>query len=116
MCPPRVQLLGFSAVATATMTTCTTVGVAVGFVMGGAAGDALAVRFPNASRPFINQLSMVLAGPLSVILFKAMPGVLPAIVLFLLVGAALAFMLTIALSQLEHDQVVLGSSQWCAVC
>jgi hypothetical protein len=69
-----VQLLGFSAVATATMTTCTTVGVAVGFVMGGAAGDALAVRFPNASRPFINQLSMALAGPLSVVLFKAMPG------------------------------------------
>lgn len=73
-CYCALQLLGFSAVATATMTTCTTVGVAVGFVMGGAAGDALALKFPNASRPFINQLSMALAGPLSIVLFKAMPG------------------------------------------
>ena len=53
-----------------------TVGVAAGFLMGGAAGDWLFLRFPNASRPFINQLSMAVAGPLAVVLFKAMPGAL----------------------------------------
>lgn len=68
------QLLGFSDLATATLSTCTTLGLAVGFFMGGALGDALSVRFPNASRPFINQLAMALAGPLAVSLYKAMPG------------------------------------------
>jgi hypothetical protein len=62
-------------VATATLSTCTTLGLALGFLMGGAFGDALAVWFPNAARPFINQVSMALAGPLTVVLFKAMPGV-----------------------------------------
>lgn len=69
-----MQLLGFSDVATATISTCTTLGLALGFLMGGAFGDALAVRFPNIARPFINQLSMGLAGPLSIVLYKAMPG------------------------------------------
>lgn len=69
-----VQLLGFSDLATATLSTCTTLGLAVGFFIGGAIGDALAVKFPNASRPFVNQLSMALAGPLAAVLYKAMPG------------------------------------------
>ncbi|CAL8463805.1 g3339 [Coccomyxa elongata] len=68
------QLLGFSDLATATLSTCTTLGLAVGFFIGGAVGDALAVKFPNASRPFVNQLSMALAGPLAAVLYKAMPG------------------------------------------
>ncbi len=72
--PPAAQLLGFSDVATATMSTVMTIGVAAGFLMGGAAGDWLFLRWPNASRPFINQLSMAVAGPLAVVLFKAMPG------------------------------------------
>ena len=70
------QLLGFSDVAVATISTCLTLGLAMGFLMGGAAGDWLAMRFPNAARPAINQLSLLLSLPLSAVLFKAMPGAL----------------------------------------
>lgn len=69
-----MQLLGFSPVATATLTLCFTLGLALGFLMGGWAADALAARWPYAARPFINQLSMATAGPLAVVFYKAMPG------------------------------------------
>ena len=68
------QLLGFSDVAVATISTCLTLGLALGFLMGGSAGDWLAMRFPNAARPAINQLSLLLSMPMSAVLYKAMPG------------------------------------------
>ena len=69
-----LQLLGFSDVATATLSLCFTLGIALGFLMGGWAADALAARMPYSARPFINQLSLATAGPLTAIYFKAMPG------------------------------------------
>lgn len=71
------QILGFSDIGAATLSTCTTAGLALGFLIGGAAGDWLSVRFPNAARPFINQLSLLLAGPFIAVLYKAMPGAGP---------------------------------------
>ncbi|BDA48914.1 hypothetical protein COCOBI_13-0230 [Coccomyxa sp. Obi] len=69
-----LQLLGFSDVATATLSLCFTLGIALGFLMGGWAADALAARMPYSARPFINQLSLATAGPLTAVYFKAMPG------------------------------------------
>ncbi len=69
-----MQLLGFSDIAAATLSTCTTLGLACGFIIGGAAGDWLSIRYPNIARPLINQLSLLLAGPLTAVLYKAMPG------------------------------------------
>ncbi|BDA40595.1 hypothetical protein COCOBI_01-2480 [Coccomyxa sp. Obi] len=68
------QLLGFSDIATGGLAVCTSVGAAIGFLLGGGAGDYLAMRFPNAARPAVNQVSQLLAGPLYVVLLKALPG------------------------------------------
>ncbi len=70
-----LQLLGFSGWAVGLITTCTVVGAAVGFIIGGCLGDMLHARYPNAARPFANQLSMVLSTPLAIMLYKGMPGV-----------------------------------------
>ena len=70
-----LQLLGFSGWAVGLITTCTVLGAAVGFIIGGCLGDMLHARYPNAARPFINQLSMVLSAPLAIMLYKGMPGV-----------------------------------------
>lgn len=70
-----LQLLGFSGWAVGLITTCTVLGAAVGFMFGGCLGDMLHARYPNAARPFINQLSMVLSAPLAIMLYKGMPGV-----------------------------------------
>ena len=69
-----LQLLGFSGWAVGLIITCAVLGAAVGFIIGGALGDMLHLRYPNASRPFINQLSMVLSAPLAIMLYKGMPG------------------------------------------
>lgn len=69
-----MQLLGFSDWATGTLTVCTTLGAALGFLIGGWLSDMLAWRFPNAARPFINQLSAAMTLPLTVVLYKAAPG------------------------------------------
>lgn len=69
-----VQLLGFSDLATGGLAVCASIGAAIGFLLGGGAGDYLAMRFPNAARPAVNQVSQLLAGPLYVILLKALPG------------------------------------------
>ncbi|CAL5221084.1 g3211 [Coccomyxa viridis] len=69
-----LQLLGFSGWAVGLITTCTVVGAAVGFIIGGCLGDMLHARYPNAARPFANQLSMVLSTPLAIMLYKGMPG------------------------------------------
>ena len=53
---------------------CTTLGAALGFLIGGGLSDCLAWRFPNAARPFINQLSAAMTLPLTVVLYKAAPG------------------------------------------
>ena len=68
------QLLGFSDWATGTLTVCTTLGAALGFLIGGGLSDFLAYRYPNAARPFINQLSAAMVLPLTVVLYKAAPG------------------------------------------
>lgn len=68
--PTCAQLLGFSDVATATITTCSTAGAAVGFFVGGALGDALSRRRPHVARPAINQLSILLQLPLVRVLVK----------------------------------------------
>ena len=69
-----LQLLGFSDIVTGAIGTCTMVGAAIGFLVGGGAGDFLAIRYPNAARPAINQLSMVLAAPLYIAFLKGLPG------------------------------------------
>ena len=69
-----LQLLGFSDWATGTLTVCTTLGAALGFLIGGGLSDFLAYRFPNAARPFINQLSAAMVLPLTIVLYKAAPG------------------------------------------
>ena len=69
-----LQLLGFSDWATGTLTVCTTLGAALGFLIGGGLSDFLAYRYPNAARPFINQLSAAMVLPLTVVLYKAAPG------------------------------------------
>ena len=68
------QLLGFSDLATGGMAVCASVGAAIGFLLGGGAGDYLSMRFPNAARPAVNQVSQLLAGPLYVALLKGLPG------------------------------------------
>ena len=70
-----LQLLGFSGWAVGLITTCTVVGAAVGFIIGGCLGDMLHIQYPNAARPLINQLSMLLSTPLAIMLYKGMPGV-----------------------------------------
>lgn len=69
-----MQLLGFSDWATGTLTVCTTLGAALGFLTGGWLSDCLAFRYPNAARPFINQLSAAMTLPLTIVLYKAAPG------------------------------------------
>ena len=69
-----MQLLGFSDVVTGAIGVCTSVGAAVGFLVGGGAGDYFSIRFPNAARPAINQLSMVFSTPLYVAFLKGLPG------------------------------------------
>ncbi len=59
-----MQLLGFGDIATASITTCSTAGAAVGFFVGGLVGDALSKYHPHAARPAVNQLSIVLGFPL----------------------------------------------------
>ena len=44
--------------------------VFAGFLVGGGLGDVLANRFPNAARPFIIQLSMVLGVPFILLTYK----------------------------------------------
>ncbi len=73
-CLLLLQLLGFSDLATGGMAVCASVGAAVGFLLGGGAGDYLSMRFPNTARPAVNQISQVLAGPLYVALLKGLPG------------------------------------------
>lgn len=58
------QLLGFGDIATASITTCSTAGAAVGFFVGGLLGDALSKYRPHAARPAVNQLSIMLGLPL----------------------------------------------------
>lgn len=77
-----VQLLGFSDWATGTLTVCTTLGAALGFLIGGWLSDCMAWRFPNAARPFINQISAAMTLPLTVVLYKAAPGGNPLSLLF----------------------------------
>ena len=72
--PHLLQLLGFSDWATGTLSVCLTLGAALGFLTGGWLSDMLAYRFPNAARPFINQLSAAMVLPLTVVLYKAAPG------------------------------------------
>ena len=74
LAPYLLQLLGFSDWATGTLTVCTTLGAALGFLIGGGLSDFLAYRYPNAARPFINQLSAAMVLPLTVVLYKAAPG------------------------------------------
>lgn len=69
-----VQLLGFSDLVTGAIGICTSVGAAIGFLVGGGAGDFFAIRYPNAARPAINQISMVLAAPLYIAFLKGLPG------------------------------------------
>lgn len=72
------QLLGFSDLATGGLAVCASVGAAVGFLLGGGAGDFFAIKFPNAARPAVNQVSILFTGPLYVIFLKTLPGVEPA--------------------------------------
>ena len=69
-----MQLLGFSDVVTAAIGVCTSVGAAIGFLIGGGAGDYFSIRFPNAARPAINQISLVFAAPLYIAFLKGLPG------------------------------------------
>ena len=69
-----VQLLGFSDVVTAAIGVCTSIGAAIGFLVGGGAGDYFSIRFPNAARPAINQISLVFAAPLYIAFLKGLPG------------------------------------------
>lgn len=72
-----MQLLGFSDVVTAAIGVCTSVGAAIGFLIGGGAGDYFSIRFPNAARPAINQISLVFAAPLYIAFLKGLPGRTP---------------------------------------
>ena len=56
---------------------CTSVGAAIGFLLGGGVGDFLAMKYPNIARPAVNQVSLVLAAPLYVCFLKALPGEIP---------------------------------------
>jgi len=69
-----LQLLGFSGWAVGLISTCVVLGAAIGFIVGGCLGDMMHLRYPNAARPFINQLSMLLSAPLAIMLYKGMPG------------------------------------------
>ena len=64
-------MLGFSDGAATGVTVGMTAGAALGNFVGGASGDALARRFPNAARPFTNQLSLALTAPLIFLALKA---------------------------------------------
>lgn len=64
-------MLGFSDRAATGVTVGVTAGAALGNLVGGASGDALARRFPNAARPFTNQLSLALTAPLIFLVLKA---------------------------------------------
>ena len=64
-------MLGFSDVATSGVAVAVALGAAVGQLAGGASGDALARRWPNAARPFANQLSLALTVPLIFLILKA---------------------------------------------
>ncbi len=68
---PGAQMLGFSDAATSGVTIGVSIGLALGQLAGGASGDALARRFPNAARPFANQLSLALTVPLIYLTLKA---------------------------------------------
>ena len=64
-------MLGFSDAATSGVAVAVALGAAVGQLAGGASGDALSRRWPNAARPFSNQLSLALTVPLIFLILKA---------------------------------------------
>ena len=64
-------MLGFSDGATSGVAVAVALGAAVGQLAGGASGDGLARRWPNAARPFANQLSLALTVPLIFLILKA---------------------------------------------
>ena len=70
-----LQLLGFSGSAVGLISAFLVLGAAAGFISGGALGDVLHMRSPNAARVLVNQLSLVVTVPITFALFKGMPGV-----------------------------------------
>ena len=103
----RAQLLGFSDWAVATISTCLTLGLALGFLMGGSAGDWLAMRFPNIARPAINQLSLLLSIPTTALLYKAMPGGFSTAHCL-----RVAFTLTLTYLKKHHSGILLEGRLW----
>eukprot|EP00931_Biecheleriopsis_adriatica_P106121 TRINITY_DN80635_c0_g1_i1.p1 TRINITY_DN80635_c0_g1~~TRINITY_DN80635_c0_g1_i1.p1 ORF type:complete len:476 (-),score=73.80 TRINITY_DN80635_c0_g1_i1:44-1471(-) len=70
-----LQCCGHSDVAAATVVSCMLMGRAVGGVVGGFVGDALALRSPNHGRPLTAELSVLLGIPFTVFLVRAAPHV-----------------------------------------
>lgn len=68
------QLSGFTDISTAKINLFFNLGNAFGMLLGGVLGDAAAKRFPRTARPAINMASMLVAGPLNLVLYRAMPG------------------------------------------
>ncbi|KAK9843442.1 hypothetical protein WJX81_002901 [Elliptochloris bilobata] len=68
-----MQMLGFSDGTASGIAIGVTLGAALGQLAGGATGDALSRRWPNAARPFSNQLSLALTVPLIFLVLKGMP-------------------------------------------
>ena len=71
------QLSGFGDIATAKINLFFNLGNAFGMLLGGVLGDAAAKRCPRTARPLINMVSMCVAGPLNVVLYRGMPGARP---------------------------------------
>ncbi|KAK9846327.1 hypothetical protein WJX81_001569 [Elliptochloris bilobata] len=68
------RLSGFTDIATAKINLFFNLGNAFGMLLGGVLGDAAARRYPRTARPLINMASMLVAGPLNIVLYRGMPG------------------------------------------
>jgi MFS family permease len=71
--PMWLELIGFSHLYTAFLLNLSTIGIAIGGVLGGMMGDFLAQRLPNAGRIILSQISSGSEVPLAAILFLVLP-------------------------------------------
>jgi hypothetical protein len=87
--PMWLELIGFSHSDTAVVMTIFWAGRSLGGLLGGKMGDALALRYPNAERIVLSQISSGSAVPLAAVLLRGLPddpstGVAYAAVLFVM--------------------------------
>ena len=71
--PMWLELTGFSHGDTAALMTVFWVGRSLGGLLGGKMGDALALRYPNAGRIVLSQISSGSAVPLAAVLLRGLP-------------------------------------------